>query len=122
MFLSLAQFGCMHKKPQISDAFLLPERITDARATLTSQPDLCDHVWAPFAVSVTTTVVAVILSIITATGNLKSLLNYLVLNLAIADSDRGNSGHIPRAFLISISTTRFLQVGIYIRTCSGCCK
>ena len=63
------------------------------------QSDLCDHYWAPFATSVTTTTVSAILSIITVPGNLlicwavlwnptknlKTPFNYLVLNLAIAD-------------------------------------
>ena len=63
------------------------------------QSDLCDHYWAPFATSVTTTTVSVILSIITVPGNLlicwavlwnptknlKTPFYYLVLNLAIAD-------------------------------------
>ena len=61
--------------------------------------DLCDHVWAPFATSVTTTTVSAILSIITVPGNLlicwaviwnptrnlRSPFNYLVLNLAVAN-------------------------------------
>jgi len=63
------------------------------------QSNLCEHIWAPFATSVTTATVAAILSIITVPGNLlicwtviwnptrnlKSPFNYLVLNLAIAD-------------------------------------
>ena len=63
------------------------------------QSDLCNHIWAPFATSVTTAAVSTILSIVTVpgnllicwvvfrnpTGNLKSSFNYLVLNLAIAD-------------------------------------
>ena len=65
--------------------------------TFESHP--CDHVWTPFAASVTTAVVAAILIIITVPGNLlicwaviwnptrnlRSPFNYLVLNLAIAD-------------------------------------
>ncbi len=63
------------------------------------QSDLCQDYWAPFATSVTTSVVAAILTIITVPGNLlicwaviwnptrnlKTSFNYLVLNLAIAD-------------------------------------
>lgn len=62
--------------------------------------NLCDDVWAPFATSVTTACVSAILCVITAPGNLlicwaiirdpnkelKSSFNYLILNLAIADS------------------------------------
>lgn len=62
--------------------------------------NLCDDVWAPFATSVTTASVSAILCVITAPGNLlicwaiikdpnrelKSSFNYLILNLAIADS------------------------------------
>ena len=62
--------------------------------------NLCDDVWAPFATSVTTACVSAILCTITVPGNLlicwaiikdpnrelKSSFNYLILNLAIADS------------------------------------
>lgn len=62
--------------------------------------NLCDDVWAPFATSVTTACVSAILCVITIPGNLltcwaiikdpnkelKSSFNYLILNLAIADS------------------------------------
>lgn len=62
--------------------------------------NLCDEVWAPFSTSVTTTCVSAILCVITVPGNLlicwaiikdpnnelKSSFNYLILNLAIADS------------------------------------
>lgn len=62
--------------------------------------NLCDDEWAPFATSVTTACVSAILCVITAPGNLlicwaiikdpnnelKSSFNYLILNLAIADS------------------------------------
>ena len=62
--------------------------------------NLCDDVWAPFATSVTTASVSAILCVITVPGNLlicwaiikdpnkelKSSFNYLILNLAIADS------------------------------------
>ena len=62
--------------------------------------NLCDAEWAPFATSVTTACVSAILCVITAPGNLlicwaiikdpnnelKSSFNYLILNLAIADS------------------------------------
>lgn len=62
--------------------------------------NLCDDVWAPFATSVTTASVSAILCVITVPGNLlicwaiikdpnkelKSSFNYLVLNLAMADS------------------------------------
>lgn len=63
------------------------------------ESNLCDHVWAPFATSLTTTTVSAILSVITVPGNLlicwaviwnptrnlKTSFNYLILNLAIAD-------------------------------------
>ena len=63
----------------------------------------CENKWAPFATSVTTTIIAAILIIITVPGNLlicwaviwnpkrnlKSPFNYLVLNLAIADLSVG---------------------------------
>lgn len=63
------------------------------------QSDLCQDCWAPFATSVTTSVVAAILTLITVPGNLliwwaviwnptrnlKTSFNFLVLNLAIAD-------------------------------------
>ena len=63
------------------------------------QSDLCQDYWAPFATSVTTSVVAAILTLVTVPGNLlicwaviwnpkqnlKTSFNYLVLNLAIAD-------------------------------------
>ena len=66
---------------------------------MTLQSNLCVHVWAPFAISVTTATVSAILSITTVPGNLmicwaviwnptrnlRSSFNYLVLNLAIAD-------------------------------------
>jgi len=62
--------------------------------------NLCDEVWAPFSTSVTTACVSAILCVITVPGNLlicwaiikdpnnelKSSFNYLILNLAIADS------------------------------------
>lgn len=62
--------------------------------------NLCDDVWAPFPTSVTTACVSAILCVITVPGNLlicwaiikdpnselKSSFNYLILNLAIADS------------------------------------
>lgn len=62
--------------------------------------NFCDNVWAPFATSVTTASVSAVLCLITVPGNLpicwaiikdpnrelKSSFNYLVLNLAIADS------------------------------------
>jgi len=63
------------------------------------QSNLCQDHWSPFATSVTTAIVAGILTLVTApgnslicwavvknpTGNLKTSFNYLVLNLAIAD-------------------------------------
>ena len=62
--------------------------------------NLCDEVWAPLPTSVTTSCVSAILCVITVPGNLlicwaiikdpnnelKSSFNYLILNLAIADS------------------------------------
>ena len=66
---------------------------------MTFQSHHCENGWAPLATSVTTTVVAAILIIVTVPGNLlicwaviwnptrnlRSPFNYLVLNLAIAD-------------------------------------
>lgn len=67
--------------------------------TMVFKSDLCEHYWAPFATSVTTTTISAILCIVTVPGNflicwavlwnptrnLKTPFNYLVLNLAIAD-------------------------------------
>ncbi|XP_078357103.1 adenosine receptor A2a-like [Oculina patagonica] len=67
---------------------------------MTFGANLCDDVWAPFPTSVTTACVSAILCVITVPGNLlicwaiikdpnnelKSSFNYLILNLAIADS------------------------------------
>ena len=65
------------------------------------QSDLCQDYWAPFASSITTSVVAAILILIAVPGNfltcwvviwnrnVKTPFNYLVLNLAIADLSIG---------------------------------
>lgn len=61
--------------------------------------DNCKHVWAPFGLSITTTVITSLLTVITLPGNLliciailkdpnkelRTPFNYLLLNVAISD-------------------------------------
>lgn len=80
----------------------------------------CENEWAPLAVSITTTIVATILIIITVPGNLlicwavlwnptrnlKSPFNYLVLNLAIADL---SVGAVTEPVFVGFHLTEALQ-------------